>query len=60
MARDFDILTVDLKKANPAIVLRMLMEDIVPEAYRADDWEQRWQDMIDYCEQPVTASPSTP
>lgn len=48
-----DLLVVDLTKVNPASVLKMLVEERIPESRRVDDWEQRWQEMIDYCEQPA-------
>lgn len=54
-----DLLVVDLTKVNPASVLKMLVEERIPESRRVDDWEQRWQEMIDYCEQPVDASSLT-
>lgn len=40
---------------NPAKAMKAYMERIIPEKFRVEDWDARWQAWADYCEQPSNA-----
>lgn len=38
---------------NPAIMARRFAERIVPQEFRADDWDERWREAAAYCDEPI-------